>query len=111
MLLQAEEGERDEDIAASVHVGGATVERIRKRFVTEGLDAARTERRRPGGQPKLGGKEEAWLSAPACSAPPSGRTRWTLQLLADRLVEVGLLDSLSADTVGRTLKKTRLSPG
>jgi transposase len=111
VLLQADRGERDEDIATTVHVGVATVERIRKRFVTEGLQEALTERRRPGGQPKLGGKEEAFLIATACSAPPSGRTRWTLQLLADRLVKVGIVDALSADTVGRTLKKTRSSRG
>jgi transposase len=111
ILLQADAGERDEDIVATVHVGVATVERIRKRFVTEGLEAALTERRRPGGQPKLGGKEEAFLIATACSAPPSGRTRWTLQLLADRLVEVGIVDSISEDTVGRTLKKTQSSRG
>ena len=111
ILLQADAGECDEDIAASSHVGVATGERIRKRFVTEGVAGALTERRRPGGQPNLGGKEEAFLLATACSAPPSGRTRWTLQLLADRLVEVGSVDALSADTVRRTLKKTRSSRG
>ena len=111
ILLQADAGERDEDIAATVHVGVATVERIRKRLVTEGLKAALTERRRAGGQPKLGGREEALLIATACSAPPSGRTRWTLQLLADRLVAGGVIDAISADTVGRTLKKTRSSRG
>jgi hypothetical protein len=110
-LLQADAGERDEDIAATVHGGVATVERIRKRFVTEGLEAALIDRRRPGGQPKLGGKEEAFLIVTACSAPPSGRTRGTLQLLADRLVEVGIVDAISEDTVGRTLKKTPLSRG
>ena len=111
ILLQADAGESDETIARTVHVGVATVERIRKRFVIEGLEAALTERRRPGGQPKLGGKEEAFLIATACSAPPSGRTRWTLQLLADRLVEVGIVAAVAADTVGRTLKKTQSSHG
>ena len=111
ILLQAEAGERDTDIAATVHVGVATVERTRKRFVEEGLERALTERRRPGGQPKLGGKDEAFLVATACSAPPSGRTRWTLQLLADRLVEVGIVDALSEDTVRRPLKKTQSSRG
>jgi transposase len=111
ILLQADEGEGDRDIAATVHVGVATVERTRKRFVTEGLAAALTERRRPGGQPKLRGKDEAFLIATACSTPPSGRTRWTLQLLADRLVEVGVIDSISEDTIGGTLKKTRSSRG
>src|SRR5262249_50419466 len=83
MLLQADEGERDAVIAATLHVGVATVERTRKRFVEEGLDAALTERRRLGGQPKLHGKDEAFLIATACSTPPHGRKRWTLQLLAD----------------------------
>ena len=111
MLLQADEGACDTVIAATLHVGVATVERTRKRFVEEGLDAALTERRRPGGQPKLQGKDEAFLIATACSAPPNGRKRWTLQVLADRLVEVGIVDSVSDDTVGRTLKKTQLSHG
>ena len=111
ILLQADEGANDGTIAAALHVGVATVERIRKRFVEEGLAVALTERRRPGGQPKLTGKDEAFLIATACSAPPDGRQRWTLQLLADRLVEVGIVGTISDDTVGRTLKKTRSSHG
>jgi transposase len=111
LLLQADAGARDTDIAMTVHVGVATVERTRKRFVTEGLEPALTERRRLGGQPKLRGKDEAFLIATTCSAPPSGRARWTLQLLAERLVEVGVVDSISEDTIGRTLKKTRSSRG
>jgi transposase len=111
ILLRADEGANDVVIAATLHVGVATVERTRKRFVEEGLDAALTERRRLGGQAKLQGKDEAFLIATACSAPPSGRQRWTLQLLADRLVEVGIVDAISDDTVRRTLKKTRSSRG
>lgn len=111
ILLQADEGASDRTIAATLHVGVATVERTRKRFVEEGLTTALTERRRPGGQPKLQGKDEAFLIATACSAPPRGRQRWTLQLLADRLVEVGIVDAISDDTVGRTLKKTQLNRG
>jgi transposase len=111
ILLQADEGASDAVIAATLHVGVATVERTRKRFVEEGLEAALTERQRLGGQPKLQGKDEAFLLATACSAPPRGRKRWTLQLLADRLVEVGVIDSISDDTVWRTLKKTRSSHG
>jgi Homeodomain-like domain len=79
-LLPADAGDCEEEIATAVHVGVATAERTRKRFVTEGGHAALTERRRPGGQPKLGGKEAAFLIATAGSAPPSGRTRWTLHL-------------------------------
>ena len=111
ILLQADDGASDVTIAAALHVGIATVERTRKRLVEEGLDAALTERRRPGGQAKLQGKDEAFLIATACSAPPRGRQRWTLQLLADRLVEVGIVDAISGDTVGRTLKKTQSSRG
>jgi transposase len=111
ILLQADEGRSDTLIATTLHTGVATVERARKRLVEEGLGAAPTERRRPGGQPKLQGKAEAFLIATACSVPPNGRQRWTLQLLADRLVEVGIIDSISDDAVGRTLKKTRPSHG
>jgi transposase len=111
MLLQADEGASDAVIAATLHVGVAAVERTRKRFVEDGLAAALTERRRLGGQPKLHGKDEAFLIATACSVAPNGRKRWTLQLLAERLVEVGIVDAISDDTVGRTLKKTPLSRG
>jgi len=111
ILLQADEGDSDAVIAATVHVGVATVERTRKRFVEEGLAGALTERRRLGGHPKLQGKAEAFLIATACRVPPNGRQRWTLQLLADRLVEVGVVDAISEDTVGRTLKKTQSSRG
>jgi transposase len=111
VLLQAAEGTADTAIAASLPVGGAPVERVRKRFVEEGLEAALRERRRPGGPPKLRGKEEAFLIALACSAPPDGRKRWARQLLADRLVAVGLVDSISEDTIRRTLKKTPSNRG
>ncbi len=111
LFLQADEGASEAVIAATLHLGVATVERTRKRFIEEGLEAALTERRGPGGQPKLQGKDEALLIAPACSVAPNGRKRWTLQWLAERLGEVGLIESVSDDTVGRTLKKTRPSQG
>ena len=111
ILLQADTGMSDTSIATSVHVDVTTVERIRKRFVEEGLDPALNERRRPGGTPKLDGRQEAFLIALACSAAPRGRDRWTLQLLAERLVKVGLVESISEDTVGRVLKKTLSNPG
>ena len=77
ILLQADAGDMDAVIAAALHVGIATVERIRKRFVEEGLEAALNERPRPGGQRKLDGQQEAFLLALACSTPPEGRTSWT----------------------------------
>jgi transposase len=107
ILLQAETGLSDEIIAQALHIGPATVERIRKRFVEEGLEAALTERPRPGGQRKLDGKQEAFLIALACSTPPEGRICWTMQLLANRLVALRIVDAISDETVRRTLKKTR----
>lgn len=111
ILLHAADGATDEAIAAAVRVGGATVERTRQKFVEGGVDWALRERPRPGGTRKLDGKQEAYLVATACSTPPDGRPRWTLQLLADRLVAVQLVDSISDETVRRTLQKTRSSRG
>ena len=111
ILLQADAGATDAAIAAALHVGTATVERIRKRFVEGNLEGALSERPRPGGTPKLDGKGEATLIAWACSTPPDDQKVWTMQLLADKLVSLGVVDSISDETVRRTLKKTTLSPG
>ena len=111
VLLLADEGKTDEFISKALHVAITTPGRLRKRFVEEGLEAALNEQPRPGGTPKLQGKDEAMLVALACSAPPEGRKRWSMQLLADRLVELGLFESLSDETVRRTLKKTTSSRG
>ena len=102
----------DAAISEAVDVGTATVERVRKRFVKEGLDAALV-RRKPDRvyQRKLDGDGEAHLVALACSQAPEGRNRWTLELLADRMVVLGRVDSLSYQTVRRVLKKTNSSPG
>jgi transposase len=107
ILLLAAEGGTDEAIAAALHVHRATVERTRRRFVEGGLERALRDQPRPGGRPKLDGKGEAHLVALACSAPPEGRARWTMQLLADRLVELALVEAISDETVRRVLKKTR----
>jgi transposase len=104
---------QDQAIADAVEVSVATVERVRRRFVEQGLDAAlnRKRRDRPAREIKLDGRAEARLIALACSAPPDGRTQWTLQLLADRLVELRVVDTISDETVRRALKKTRSSRG
>lgn len=107
ILLLADEGRRDEAIAAVLHVHAATVARTRRRFVEGGVERALSDQPRPGGRPKLDGKQEAVLVALACSQAPEGRNRWTMQLLADRLVELEVVDTLSDETVRRTLKKTR----
>ena len=111
ILLLASQGKKDETIAEMLHVGRATVERIRKRFVQEGLHAALNDRPRPGGQRKLGPKGEAVLAQLAKSEPPEGRTRWTMQLLAKRLVELKVVESISDETVRKVLKKSASSRG
>ncbi len=102
----------DEAIAEATEVGRATVERVRKEFVEEGLEAA-LERRKPRRQyrRKLDGDGEAHLVALACQKPPEGRGRWTLKLLADRMVQLEYIDQISYQTVRRTLKKTKSSLG
>ena len=87
ILLAADAGASDEEIAISVGVGGSTVYRTKRRFFAGNLEEALSEEPRPGASRKLSGKEEALLVATACSNPPEGRARWTLELLADELVE------------------------
>jgi transposase len=111
IMLLADAGKKDETIVEMLHVGRATVERIRKRFVLEGMTVALNERSRPGGQRKLGPKGEAVLETLAKSEPPEGRTRWTMQLLAKRLVELKVVDSISDETVRKVLKKSASNPG
>jgi transposase len=110
ILLQADDGLTDEEIATALEVGVATVERTRQRFVEANLEAL-NERPRPGGQRKLNGKQEAHLIAVACTPAPGGQARWTLQLLAERVVELGFVESIARETVRQVLKKTRSSPG
>jgi transposase len=110
-LLLAGEGHADSFVAQALGCGIATVERTRARCVEEGLEAALSERARPGAERKLTGKEEALLVALACSEAPEGVQRWTMQLLADKVVELTGHETLSRETVRRTLKKTGTSPG
>jgi transposase len=107
VLLLADEGRTDEEVASALRTAVRTVERVRKRFVEEGLEAALSERSRMGGalRRKLDGRGEAYLVALACSKPPEEYQRWTMQMLAERLVEVGVVEEISDETVRRTLKK------
>lgn len=117
ILLLADEhsadgGQTDESIAKVLHVGHVTVARVRCRFVEEGFEAAlqrRVQRNRRAR--KLDGDGEAFLVATACSEAPEGRTAWTLKLLADRLVACEIVESISTETVRKTLKKTNSSLG
>src|SRR5215210_5189146 len=105
ILLLADEGLLDREIARAINSAVTTVERTRKRFVEEGLEAALSERSRPGAMRKLDGHQEAYLVALACSEAPEGKKRWSMQLLADRLVEIGMVEEISDETVRRTLKR------
>lgn len=110
ILLAAERGESDEVIASALSVGTSTVFRTKRRFVEEGLEVALSEQPRPGAARKLTGEEEALLVAIACSDPPGGRARWTLELLAGELVQRTEHEELSRETVRRRLAEKVLKP-
>jgi transposase len=105
ILLKADEGWKDEDIIQALNTSRSTVERTRKRLVEGGLDKALNEDPRPGQRVKLAGNAEAHLVALTCSDAPGGRDHWPLRLLADKLVELGVVESVSHETVRRTMKK------
>jgi len=118
ILLKADQADggpawTDARIAEAVDVSTATVERVRQRFVEQGVEAAlaRKKQDRPSRERKLDGRGEARLIALACSAAPQGRAAWTLQLLADKLVELRVVDTIADETVRQVLKKTRSSRG
>ena len=117
ILLMSDEsrqdgGMKDIDISGALGIGVSMVERVRRRCVEEGIESAlerkKQLRRR---QKRLDGEGEAHLIAIACGEPPQGRANWTLNLLADRLVECEIVESISTETVRRVLKKTNSSPG
>jgi transposase len=110
ILLAADAGASDEEIATSLGVGGSTVYRTKRRFVLGNLELALREEPRPGAERKLSGKEEALLVATACSSPPEGRARWTLDLLAGAMVRLTDHDSISRDTVRRRLAENEIKP-
>jgi transposase len=110
ILLAADAGVSDEAIASSVSVGGSTVYRTKRRFVEGNLELALSEEARPGAPRKLSGKETALLVATACSSPPEGRKRWTLDLLAGAMVELTEHEELSRETVRRRLDEDDLKP-
>src|SRR6202166_2007697 len=110
ILLAADAGASDEEIARSVGVGGSTVYRTKRRFVEGNLERALSEEPRPGAERKLTGKEEALLVATACASPPEGRARWTLELLASAIVKLTEHKSLSHETIRRRLAENALKP-
>jgi transposase len=110
ILLAANAGVSDEEIATTVGVGGSTVYRTKRRFIEGNLEQALSEEPRPGAERKLSGKEEALLVATACSNPPAGRARWTLDLLADEMIKLTAHEGLSRETVRRRLAENHLKP-
>jgi transposase len=116
ILLKADQADggpawEDAEIADALDCGRRTVERVRQRFIERGLEPAlgRKPQDRPSRERKLDGAAEARLIAVACSAPPDGRARWTLKMLADKLVELEVVEAVSDETVRRVLKKTSSS--
>src|SRR6266567_304922 len=110
ILLAADAGSSDDEIARTVAVGGSTVYRTKRRFVEGNLERALSEEQRPGAERKLTGKEEALLVATDCATPPEGRARWTLKLLAGAMVKLTEHKSLSHETVRRRLAENGLKP-
>jgi putative transposase len=110
VLLLAAEDKEDKDVAAALQLNAQTVYQLRRRFALEGLEATLYDKPRLGSKPMLDGKQEALLVALACSQPDE-RESWTMQLLADKLVELKVVDRISDETVRRTLKKTSLNRG
>jgi transposase len=105
-------GWSDEQISEALDVSLPTIQRVRKTFVEEGLEAALNRRQPRSSRPrKLDGEQEAHLIALACGTPPAGHKRWTLRLLADKMVEMEYIDDVSHETIRQVLKKTNLSPG
>lgn len=111
VLLAADRQRSDPWIVEHHEVSHATVYNTRRRYCTEGLQAVLTEKPRPGAPKKLDGRGEARFTAIACSDPPAGRHRWTVRLLADKLVELEIVEAISPATVGTLLKKTTSNPG
>jgi transposase len=110
ILLASDAGCSDIEIARSVHIGTSTVYRTKRRLVEGGVEHALAEQRRPGGERKLSGNEEALLVAITCSAPPAGRTRWTLELLANEVVRLTDHERISRETIRRRLAENELKP-
>ena len=106
ILVLANEGKTDTQIIEALRVARNTIRTVRFRYVREGLESALNEQPRPGAPKKFTGGQKAKITAIACSQPPEGRNRWTLRLIADRVVELKMVDSISHQTVKRVLKKT-----
>jgi transposase len=111
ILVLADQGQTDKEIVQATGASDSTVERIRQRFASAGLEAALSDKPRSGAPPKLDGKQQAAIVALACSDAPTGRAKWSARVLANRAIEMEIVESISESTVRRLLKKTRSSRG
>jgi transposase len=111
ILLLSDQGKTASEISKLLHASQQTVYNTRKRFIEEGVESALNERPRSGVKRCLDPKQEAHVIALACSTPPDGRERWTVRLLTEKVVELGIMEEVSRETVRRTLKKTRSNRG
>lgn len=111
ILLKASEGFKDEQIAQALDVSTATVSRIRQKYVESDLDTAINVKAHAARPKKFEGQQEALIIATACSEVPDGHDHWTVRMLADKVVELGFVESVSPETIRKVLKKTNLSPG
>lgn len=111
VLLRSDSGDTDQEIADDLAISLGTVANLRRRFTSGGLDAALTEKPRPGAVPALDGKAEAIVIATACSPTPDGRATWTARMLANRLVELQVVETVSEGTILGVLKKVSSSRG
>ena len=111
-INQKEGGWTDRQISESLNIGHATIERVRQRFVEEGIESALSRREQKKRRSKIiDGEKEAYLIAIACSETPAGKSNWTLRMLADKMVELKYVEQVSTETIRQTLKKTNLSLG
>jgi transposase len=111
ILLMSDSGRSDSEIVEALGVSKSTVARIRMRYCQKGLEFALNEKPRSGAPQKIGGRVKAQIVMIACSKPPEGRSKWTMRLIAGKLVELGIVDSISHMSVQRELKKTNSSRG
>jgi len=111
ILLKSDESKTDREIGQILYISEQTIRRIRLRFWEDGLEAALEDKARPKQDGALNDRQQAYLVALACSNPPSGRERWTVELLATQLVADGIVTSIASETVRLVLKKTNSSPG
>lgn len=110
-LLLSEQGKTDEDIARILHITVQTVYQTRRKFAQRGIEETLFDKPRPGAKKKLDSKKEAHVIALTCSTPPAGRERWTIRLLTEKVIQAGIIEEISRETVRKTLKKTTSSRG